>query len=463
MFSSHTYIQRRNLLCRILDKGLVVLMGNNESPMNYADNTYPFRQDSCFLYYIGLDQPGLIALIDVDENQTLLFGKEASIDDIVWMGPQSSLAEKALQSGITKSFDIDAIYDILNKAKAQDRTIHFLPPYRADNKLWLSKALNLPDEVLNDLASLSLIKAIVQQREIKSEEEIEEIEKAVDTSVDMHVAAMKTARPGMSEAQVAAEVHRIALAQGGNISFPIIATINGQTLHNHYHGNILKEGDLFLLDAGAETARHYSGDLSSTFPAGKTFTPLQKTIYEAGLKAHRAAVNSLAPGRRFRDVHRAACLSIIDSMIALGLMKGNPADAFEQGAHALFFPCGTGHQMGLDVHDMEDLGELWVGYDGEPKSTQFGLKSLRFAKELKPGHVFTIEPGIYFIPELIDLWKAEKKHPDFLCWHEIEKFRNFGGIRNEEDFLITENGYRLLGNKKKPMTVGEVEAYRSAR
>ena len=272
MFSSHTYIQRRNLLCRILDKGLVVLMGNNESPMNYADNTYPFRQDSCFLYYIGLDQPGLIALIDVDENQTLLFGKEASIDDIVWMGPQSSLAEKALKSGITKSFDIDAIYDILNKAKAQDRTIHFLPPYRADNKLWLSKALNLPDEVLNDLASLSLIKAIVQQREIKSEEEIEEIEKAVDTSVDMHVAAMKTARPGMSEAQVAAEVHRIALAQGGNISFPIIATINGQTLHNHYHGNILKEGDLFLLDAGAETARHYSGDLSSTFPAGKTFT-----------------------------------------------------------------------------------------------------------------------------------------------------------------------------------------------
>ena len=315
MFSSQTYIQRRNTLCNSLDEGLVLLMGNNESPMNYADNTYPYRQDSSFLYYIGLDEPGLIALIDINEAQTILFGKEASIDDIVWMGPQTSLAEKALKSGITKSLDFDTIYDILNKAKAQGRTIHFLPPYRVDNKIWLSKALGLPTEALKELASLSLIKAVVQQREIKSEEEIEEIEKAVDTSVDMHVAAIKTARPGMSEAQVAAEVHRIALAQGGNISFPIIATVNGQTLHNHYHGNILKEGDLFLLDAGAETTRHYSGDLSSTFPVSNTFTPLQKIIYEASLRAHRAAVNSLAPGSSFREVHRAACLSIIDSII----------------------------------------------------------------------------------------------------------------------------------------------------
>ncbi len=460
MFSTQTYIQRRNILCSLLDEGLVLLMGNNESPMNYADNTYPFRQDSSFLYYIGLDQAGLMALIDINEGQTILFGKDASIDDIVWMGPQENLAVKALKSGIRQNRDIRQLPEVLKKAKSQGRSIHFLPPYRPDNKIWLSKTLELPIEKLAERASLSLIKAVVQQREIKSEEEIEEIEKAVDTSVDMHVAAMKTARPGMSEAEVAAEVHRIALARGGNLSFPIIATINGQTLHNHYHGNILREGDLFLLDAGAETVRHYSGDLSSTFPVSNTFTPLQKIIYEASLRAHRAAVNSLTPGKTFRAVHRAACLSIIDSMLALGLMKGNPEDAFEQGAHALFLPCGTGHQMGLDVHDMEDLGELWVGYDGEPKSTQFGLKSLRFAKKLKPGHVFTIEPGIYFIPELIDLWKAEKKHPDFLCWNKIEKFRNFGGIRNEEDYLITANGFRLLGNKRKPMTVSEVEALR---
>ncbi|MFA5469948.1 MAG: aminopeptidase P family protein [Bacteroidales bacterium] len=460
MFSTQTYIQRRNTLCSLLDEGLVLLMGNNESPMNYADNTYPFRQDSSFLYYIGLDLPGLIALVDIDEGQTMLFGKDATIDDIVWMGPQSSLAGKALKSGITKSLDISKLYEILSKAKSQGRTIHFLPLYRADNKIWLSRALGIQIEQLAERASLGLIKAVVQQREIKSEEEISEIEKAVDTSIDMHVAAIKTARPGMCEAEVAAEVHRIALAQGGNISFPIIATINGQTLHNHYHGNLLKEGDLFLLDAGAETVRHYSGDLSSTFPVSKTFSPIQKIVYEASLKAHYAAVNSLGPGKSYRDVHRSACLSIIDSMQALGLMKGDAAEAFDQGAHALFLPCGTGHQMGLDVHDMEDLGELWVGYDGEPKSTQFGLKSLRFAKKLKPGHVFTIEPGIYFIPELIDLWKAEKKHPDFLCWNEIEKFRNFGGIRNEEDYLITANSFRLLGNKRKPMSITEVEALR---
>ncbi|MDD4639733.1 MAG: Xaa-Pro aminopeptidase [Bacteroidales bacterium] len=460
MFSTQTYIQRRNILCSLLDEGLVLLMGNNESPMNYADNTYPFRQDSSFLYYIGLDQAGLMALIDINEGQTILFGKDASIDDIVWMGPQENLAVKALKSGITKSLDISKLYEILSKAKSQGRTIHFLPLYRADNKIWLSRALGIQIEQLAERASLGLIKAVVQQREIKSEEEISEIEKAVDTSIDMHVAAIKTARPGMCEAEVAAEVHRIALAQGGNISFPIIATINGQTLHNHYHGNLLKEGDLFLLDAGAETVRHYSGDLSSTFPVSKTFSPIQKIVYEASLKAHYAAVNSLGPGKSYRDVHRSACLSIIDSMQALGLMKGDAAEAFDQGAHALFLPCGTGHQMGLDVHDMEDLGELWVGYDGEPKSTQFGLKSLRFAKKLKPGHVFTIEPGIYFIPELIDLWKAEKKHPDFLCWNEIEKFRNFGGIRNEEDYLITANSFRLLGNKRKPMSITEVEALR---
>lgn len=460
MFSSTTYIQRRDTLCRLMKNGLILLMGNNESPMNYADNAYPFRQDSSFLYYIGLDQPGLIALIDVDEQTSILFGTEANIDDIVWMGPQRSLAEQALQAGIRQSRDIKHLMAALDKAQSVNRTIHFLPPYRSENKIRLAQALGLAIDKLEKQASLPLIQAVVQQREIKSDEEIAEIEKAVDTSVDMHVAAMTIARAGMTEAEVAAEVHSIALAQGGNIAFPIIATINGQTLHNHYHGNLLKEGDLFLLDAGAETARHYAGDLSSSFPVSKKFNTLQKTIYEASLRAHHAAVEILAPGTSFRQAHKAACMSIIDSMMALGLMKGKPEDAYEQGAHALFFPCGTGHQMGLDVHDMEDLGELWVGYDGEPKSTQFGLKSLRFAKKLKAGHVFTIEPGIYFIPELIDWWKAEKKFNDYLCWNEIEKFKDFGGIRNEENYLITATGFRLLGNKKKPMSVTEVEALR---
>jgi Xaa-Pro aminopeptidase len=352
------------------------------------------------------------------------------------------------------------LYTILKEAQASRKTIHFLPPYRPENKIKLLRFLNVRPDQINVNASSELVNAVISQREIKSAEEISEIEKAVDLSVDMHLAAMKIARAGMTEAQVAAKVYEVALAQNCNISFPIIATINGQTLHNHSHHNLLKEGDLFLLDAGAESQMHYAGDLSSTFPVSKKFTEVQKQIYRASLKAHEAAVNTIAPGIKFKEVHFAACRSITTSMKELGLMKGDVDEAVAEGAHALFFPCGTGHMMGLDVHDMEDLGEIRVGYNGEPKSTQFGLKSLRLAKELRPGHVFTIEPGIYFIPELIDLWKSTGKLDDFLNWDEIEKFRNFGGIRNEEDFLVTENGFKRLG-KAKPKTIDEVEALRN--
>jgi Xaa-Pro aminopeptidase len=363
-------------------------------------------------------------------------------------------------TGIQETQPTVKLFTILKEAQASRKVIHFLPPYRYENKIKLLRFMNIrPDEV-NLNASSDLVKAVISQREIKTSIEIEEIEKAVDLSVDMHIAAMQFTRPGMTEAQVAAKVHEVALAQNCNISFPIIATINGQTLHNHSYLNRLKEGDLFLLDAGAETERHYAGDLSSTFPVSQRFTEIQKVIYQVSLKAHEAAVNVIAPGVKFKEVHLAACCSIASSMNELGLMKGDVDEAVSLGAHALFFPCGTGHMMGLDVHDMEDLGEVRVGYDREAKSTQFGLKSLRFAKELRPGHVFTIEPGIYFIPELIDLWRSEGKFGDFLNWDEIEKFKKFGGIRNEEDFLITETGFRRLG-KAKPKTIEEVESFRN--
>ncbi len=276
----------------------------------------------------------------------------------------------------------------------------------------------------------------------------------------MHVAAMKFAKPGMTEAQVTAEIHKMAIAAGGNISFPIIATINGQTLHNHYHGNTIKEGDLFLVDAGFENQMSYAGDLSSTFPVSPKFTTEQKEIYQLTLDAHQASIDALGVGIPFKNAHIAACITIFDGLKAMGLTKGNASDAFEAGAHALFFPCGTGHMMGLDVHDMEDLGEVWVGYDGQPKSTQFGLKSLRLAKPLQPGHVVTIEPGIYFIPELIDQWRSQNMHNDFINWDKVDSYRNFGGIRNEEDFVMTESGIQLLG-KQKPMTIEEVEAIRA--
>jgi len=459
MFQAEVYVQRRKILCEKIGSGLILFWGNDESPMNYADNTYHFRQHSTFLYYFGIDIPSLAAIIDVDNQRQIIFGDDFTIDDIVWRGPQPTVTELAMKCGIEETQPTVKLYTILKEAQASRKLIHFLPPYRPENKIKLLRLLNIrPDEV-NINASSELVKAVISQREIKSPEEIAEIEKAVDISVDMHVAAIKMARPGMTEAQVAARVYETALAQNCQIAFPIIATINGQTLHNHSHHNFLKEDDLFLVDAGAESELHYAGDLSSTFPVSKTFTTIQKVIYQASLKAHEAAVNCIAPKVRFLDVHLAACRSLATSMKELGLMKGDIDEAVAAGAHALFFPCGTGHMMGLDVHDMEDLGEVWVGYDGEAKSTQFGLKSLRLAKELRPGHVFTIEPGIYFIPELIDLWKSENKFGQFLNWNEIEKFRNFGGIRNEENFLVTETGFKKLG-KDKPKTIAEIEALR---
>ena len=460
MFQAEVYIQRRKILCEKIGSGLILFWGNDESPMNYPDNTYHFRQHSSFLYYFGIDFPSLAAVIDVDNQHQIIFGDDYTIDDVVWMGPQPTIAERAKLSGIEETQPLVKLYTILKEAQASRKVIHFLPPYRPENKIKLLRFLNVRPDQINVNASSELVKAVISQREIKSAEEISEIEKAVDLSVDMHLAAMKIARPGMTEAQVAAKVYEVALAQNCNISFPIIATINGQTLHNHLHHNLLKEGDLFLLDAGAESQMHYAGDLSSTFPVSKKFTDVQKQIYSASLKAHEAAVNAIAPGIRFKEVHFAACRSITTSMKEMGLMKGDVDEAVAEGAHALFFPCGTGHMMGLDVHDMEDLGEIRVGYNGEPKSTQFGLKSLRLAKELLPGHVFTIEPGIYFIPELIDLWKSTGKLNDFLVWDEIEKFRNFGGIRNEEDFLVTADGFKRLG-KAKPKSIEEVEALRN--
>jgi len=460
MFNKQTYIQRRKILTEKIGSGVVLLLGNDESPMNYADNGFHFRQDSTFLYYFGIDFPALAAVIDVDNDRQIVFGDDYTIDDIVWMGPQPTISERANEAGIHQALPTADLTSMLHEALKQGREVHYLPPYRPENKLKLQHLLFLHPDKIAQKSSLKLIRAVVSQREIKSAEEIVEIEKGVDLSVDMHVAGMQMVRPGMTEAQVAARVYEIAHAANGEISFPIIATINGQTLHNHYHGNVLKSGDLFLLDAGGEVESRYCGDLSSTFPVDATFTAQQKLIYEMSMQAHQAAIDALALNTPFRNVHLAACRSITENMKSIGLLKGNTDDIITSGAHALFMPCGTGHMMGLDVHDMENLGEVWVGYDGEPKSTQFGLKSLRLAKPLKSGHVFTIEPGIYFIPELMDKWQGEGKFTEFVNWAEVQKFRNFGGIRNEEDYMMTETGPRRLGTKVKPKTVEEVEAVR---
>jgi len=460
MFQKSTYLQRRERLRLQVKSGVILLLGNDESPMNYTDNTYHFRQDSSFLYFFGLDFPGLIGIIDIDSGKDFIFGNDFTIDDIVWMGAQPTIKEKARLSGIENTGSVDEAEQMIKKAYQQKRSVHFLPPYRGEHKLLLQDWCSINHNLVTQNASEELIRAVVAQRNIKSEEEILEIDKAATLTADMHLAAMQMTRPGMTEAEIMAIVNHVALGAGGNLSFPIIATINGQTLHSHYYGNTLNEGRMILLDAGAEIESHYAGDLSSTFPVGPRFTDRQKMIYQVALDAHEHAVSQLKPGINFRDIHLAACTTIANGMKDLGFMKGNIADAVEAGAHAMFFPCGLGHMMGLDIHDMEGIGEIFVGYDGKPKSTQFGLKSLRLARELEPGFVFTIEPGIYFIPQLIDQWRSENKFTEFLNYDLLDTFKDFGGCRNEENYVITQTGARLLG-KPLPKTIDGVEHERS--
>jgi Xaa-Pro aminopeptidase len=459
MFSAGTYADRRSSLAASVGSGVLVFLGNGESPMNYTDNTYPFRQDSTWLYYFGIDHAGMAALVDVDEHRTVVFGNDLTLDDIVWTGPQPTVAELAARAGVTESAPAAALADALERARSGGRTVHYLPPYRDEHRLTLSRLLAMPVSRVDAGFSLAFVRAVVDMRNHKSDEEIAEIERAVDTSVDMHVAAMQMVRPGLRESDIAARVTEIALAGGGGLSFPVIATIHGETLHNHYHGHTLASGNLFLLDCGAETAMHYAGDLSSAFPVSTTFDGRQKDVYQVVLEAHLAAVAAVRPGRPFREIHLLACRTIAEGMKSLGLMSGDVDEAVAAGAHAMFFQCGLGHMMGLDVHDMENLGEVWVGYDGLPKSTQFGLKSLRLARPLEPGFVLTVEPGIYFIPELIRRWKAEARFTGFIRYDRLEAFADFGGARIEENLVVTPDGHRILG-KPRPRTVEEIEAVR---
>lgn len=457
MFAKETYVQRRARLKKEVGSGVLLFLGNEEQGLNYEDNAFRFRQDSTFLYFFGISAPGLAAVIDIDQDLEIVFGDELTIDYIVWMGTQPTLREKFSAVGINDVRPYSQLINYLQTAQQQQRTVHYLPPYRAEHKLKLTDLLGIAPAA--QAGSVPFIRAVVAQRNYKSEEEIAEIEKACDVTADMHIEAMKVVRPGMHEYEVVAAMNHVAESHNCQLSFPTIATINGQTLHNHYHGNLVKPGDLFLIDAGAELPSGYCGDMSSTIPADKTFTPRQRAVYEIQNAMHLESVKALRPGIPYMEVYELSAKVMVEGMKELGLMKGNAEDAVREGAHALFYPHGLGHMMGLDVHDMENLGEIWVGYNGQPKSTQFGRKSQRLAIPLEPGFVHTVEPGIYFIPELIDLWRSEKKFTDFINYDKVEEYRHFGGIRNEEDYLITETGSRLLG-KKIPLTPEEVEALR---
>lgn len=460
MFDIATYTRRRRELLEQLESGLVLLLGNEESPMNYTDNIYPFRQDSSFLYYAGLDRPHLAVLIDVEAGEATLYGEEATTETVVWMGPQPSLEGQAANAGIETTAPYDRLSTDLKEAQEKGRSIHYLPPYRHDAMIKLHEWLGKSIEEVKTGASLDLVKAVISQRSVKSAAEQREMAHAVNISGAMHLAAMRAAQPGILEARLAGIVEGIAVAAGGRLSYPAIVTIHGQTLHNHFHGNELAEGRLVLGDFGAETGLHYAGDITRTFPVAKSFHTRQKEIYQIVLSALEAALAALKPGYRFLDAHLLASRTIAEGLKEVGLMKGDPAEAVEAGAHALFFPHGLGHMIGLDVHDMENLGENLVGYsENVQRSEQFGLSALRLAKALQPGFTLTVEPGIYFIPELIDQWKSEQKHADFINYDKLEDYLEFGGVRIEDNVAITENGYELLGEPI-PKTVEEVEEIR---
>ncbi len=457
MFDSAIYTQRRNRLKEQLESGLVLFLGNEESPMNYPGNPYHFRQDSSYLYFFGLDFPSLAGVIDIDGNRDIIFGNDVDIEDIIWMGFQPSMKERAEEVGVSETFPLDKLMETIKQAAQQGKKIHYLPPYRPETELKLSRLLGIDSDEAKKNSSVELIKAVVAQRSVKIKEEVDEIEKAHAVTHEMHTTAMRMAKPGVYEKEIAGRIEGIALSSGFSVSFPIILTINGQILHNHYHGNVLKEGRLLVNDSGAESMLHYAADITRTIPVGGKFTQKQREIYEVVLNAQETAIQSIRPDIKNRNIHLRAAKTIAVGLKELELMKGDMDEAVNEGAHALFFPHGLGHMMGLDVHDMEDLGEDYVGYDENIKrSDQFGIAYLRLAKELQPNNVVTVEPGVYFIPALIDKWKGEYKFTQFINYEKVEDYRDFGGVRLEDNVLVTEDGHRVIG-KTIPKTPDEVE------
>ncbi len=458
MFTPDTYRARRARLKKDIGSGLLLFLGNDEVGITYMANTYPFRQDSTFLYFWGVDQPGVAALIDIDRDTETLFGDDQTIADVVWSGPLPTLADRCAPAGIGAHAPANALAELVGAAVREGRRVHFLAPYRAEHTDRLSALLGLHASVARAYRSEPFHAAVIAQRSYKTPEEVADLDHAVDISREMYAAAMRAAQPGKHEYEVVAEISRVAIARGGRFSFQPICSVHGETLHNPFYRNVLKAGDVMILDSGAETAHHNASDITRTLPVGGTFTAQQRLIYEMVLRAQLAAIAAVGPGTRFLDVHLLAARSFATDLKAAGLMKGDVDEAVAAGAHALFFPHGLGHMLGMDVHDMENLEERLVGYrQGLERSTQFGLGYLRMARELEAGFVVTVEPGLYFIPALIDQWKAEGTNASFINFAEVDKFRDARGYRIEDDVLVTNAGYRVLGPAI-PKTVADVEA-----
>jgi len=456
MFPAEVYQKRRSSLKKNMSTGLILFLGNQESPMSYPDTGYPFVQDANFLYFWGLDESGFAGVIDLDSGDEIILGTDPSIEYILWNGPQSGLSDAQAACGAEKALDLDKLAVLVKQALDRGRKLHFLPQYRGDNKIWLEELSGIKPAQSTEMASEELIGAIVALREIKTPEEVAEMEKAVDITAQMVFQTMRDIKPGYTEKEAAARAICAAQVESAT-SFPIILTTQGYYMHIRSYDNIMHAGDVVIQDCGAESKLHYAGDITRTLPASGRFTEPQKEIYNIVLNAQMAAIEAMAPGVEFRKLHNLAALATVKGLQEMGIMQGDAEEAVAQGAHALFWPGGLGHMIGLGVHDMEELGEDYVGYtDAIKRSTQFGTNRLRMAKPLKAGMVMTVEPGLYFVPGLIELWSTERRFSQFIDYNMVEKYKDLGGYRIEDDVLVTKEGYRVLGQPI-PKSIAEVE------
>lgn len=462
MFSKETYIQRRAVLRELVGNGIIVLFGNNESPCNYPANSYyPFRQDSSFLYYFGLQEIGLVGVIDCESGQEWLLGNDVDVEDIVWYGSVPTISELASSVGVKNSAPWNKISDIIAEAQQKNRKVHFLPPYRHDNMIQIMDLMGIHPSKQKEAASLELINAVVKMRSVKTAEEIEELERAAEIGYEMHTLAMRLVRPGRTEKYIAGRVDGMAHSLGCHESFGTIFSQHGEIMHGGPSMNELQDGRLVLCDCGGETINNYCSDHTRTMPVNGKYSQKQKEIYDIVDECHDLALDVAKPGVKYFDVHLAVCRHMTVRLKELGLMKGDVDEAVAAGAHAMFLPHGLGHMMGMDVHDMEGLGQIHVGFDEEtrPRLDQFGTNCLRMGRRLQEGFVITDEPGIYFIPALIDDWKSRGHNAEFLNFDLLETYKDFGGIRIEDDILITKDGCRFLGSRRIPYHTADVEAY----
>ena len=462
MFDKATYVSRRVKLKKLVKNGIIILFGNNESPCNYPSNGYyPFRQDSSFLYYFGLNRDGLVGVIDIDNNTETLVGNDIDIEDIVWYGSVDSVHDMAESVGVANTAPMKSLKTICNDAMRQKRRIHFLPPYRHDIMLQIFDLLGIHPVQQKESASMELIKAVVKMRSTKEQQEIEELERAATIGYRMHTTAMRITKPGLTEKYVGGQVDGVAHSYGAAVSFPTIFSQHGEIMHGNPSMDVLENGRLALCDAGAETINNYCSDNTRTYPVNGKFTQRQLEIYSIVEACHDYVLDVAKPGVKYMDVHFAVCKLMTDRLKELGLMKGDTEEAVAAGAHAMFLPHGLGHMMGMDVHDMENLDQTNVGFDEEtrPRLDQFGTNCLRMGRRLEEGFVVTDEPGIYFIPALIDNWKASGHCKEFLNFDKIEAYKDFGGIRLEDDVLITKDGCRFIGKERIPYHPKDVEAF----